>query len=55
MQIFLDVRAERQERVKHLDLRCRALVVQFPVEHLQDQGQDRWQERSEFRVEGFTE
>ena len=54
MQIFLDIRAKRQERVKYLDLGCRALVVQFPVEHLQDQGQNRWQERSEFRVEGFA-
>ncbi len=55
VQIFFNVRSKGLERVENLNLRADSLVIQFPIENLQNQRDDRGEERLEFSTQCFTE
>jgi len=54
VEVFLDISAERQERIKDLDLSANPLLCQFALVDLKYEGKNRGQEWLEFRVQCFS-
>jgi hypothetical protein len=55
VQIFLDIGAKSQKRVKDFDLGVNPLLVQLAIEDFKNWWQDSWKERLELSIQSLAQ